>query len=213
MNLDDYTFGARIADTQSEWAELEIRPFGDESIRHFKSVWKKLNEALLRNAEYRGADAPHWARWKPWAWAKEAGNDREGFCAWLDGTAVGFVNVREPFTSAADDSQLLYIEHVATFPGNMTTSLWNRRLADVGVSLVGYCACQAQKRNLSGLALHSVEESLSWWQRVVPEKLGIEAVFSDATNGVQGFHEGNAEQPYLETQPGALSKVTERFLR
>jgi hypothetical protein len=151
-----------------------------------------------------------WTGWKPHEWNRKAVPDRIKFAAWDGDTLAGFLNLRTEFVSVVDNKPLIYVEHVATFPGNIPTDLWHRRLKKVGVALLAFAVYQANQRGLQRIGLHADADAVSWYDQLHKQ---FENLFEvRRQGGVPGPHPNSASQIYFESSIPGAALLLENYL-
>ena len=201
-------------------AELDVRPYDDNARSHFQSVWQRLHTSLQNHHKICDRPAPGWATWKPWDWCEEKKTGYEGrikYTAWCGDIPAGFLNVWTDFPSAhQSDKRVLYLEHLASSPGNQTTELWNRRFKRVGAALFAYAILLSYQYGFEGrLGLHVADaDALSFYRHIdlicegalfQPEKTGVEGPTP------RGGHDTN--KTYLETKEAGATGWLEEYRR
>lgn len=149
----DYCFVV-VEEPSLRSAVLEIRAYDDVAKQHFQSVWQRLYAGLQGHHKTCQRPAPLWTSWKPWDWCEEKKPGYEGrskYVAWCGDIPVGFLNVWTDFSSVhSPGNVVLYLEHIAAAPGNLTTELWNRRFKAVGSALFAYTVLLSHKCGFQG---------------------------------------------------------------
>ncbi len=136
-----YTFA--VVDSKKQSFRVEFERADHRAKEGFQSVWKRMSGAIeeFHKAELKfdpnGArPMPLWGRWSPWDWclsSKPEVAQREMWIAWCGTRMIGFLSLwsNVPSQSVVGMSTL-YIEHLAAFPGDIDTALWNRQYKGVG---------------------------------------------------------------------------------
>jgi len=204
-----YEFNAE--DASGKWVNLEIIEADELCIRYFEKVWHKLTQAVSNACALcnEPKPAPSWTGWKPHEWNKKAVANRLKFAAWDGDILAGFLNLRTEFKSVADDKPLIYVEHVATFPGNMPTDIWHRRLKKVGVALMAFAAYQANQRGCQRIGLHADEEAVGWYDQIHEQFNKLFEVRQQG--GIQGPHPNSTGQIYFETSIQGTARLLENY--
>jgi hypothetical protein len=143
----DYSFV--VEDPQRNAVLLEVRPHDERAKQYYLGVWQKLCQALQKRHQLAGTAAPEWTTWKPGEWCDQRrGNEkRQQFVAWCGDDLAGFLNLWPDHLSAFQtDKRVLYVEHLAAAPGNITTQLWVRRFGRVGETLFAYAVLVSHLR-------------------------------------------------------------------
>lgn len=195
-------------------AVLEIVPADDKSDKYLAKVWDKLSQALRNHHDLAddAATCPAWTKWKPHEWAKQNCPARQRFAAWHDGVMAGFVNLQPGFDSPHEvNRKVMYLEHMAAFPGNQPSQIWKRRLLHVGIPLLAFAVCQSRDQGFHGaLGLH-VADGADGFYANLSGLLGFQ-VFRDAMYDISGpppeLHRSKP-QKYLEISPEAAIQILE----
>ena len=175
-----------------------------------KSVWWKLNQAETSCHRLAGSPAPNWATWQPHNWSKQKIDSREKWIAWDGMVIAGFLNLRTEYSSIdAEGAGAVYLEHLATAPGNLDSNLWSRRLSGVGVALMAFAVHRSFELDYDGrVGLHSTTASLDFYKKLADmfdlfcqvERLGIE-----------GTQERHTADPYFETSCEGAKRLLESY--
>lgn len=198
---------------------LEIRPHDDPAKQQYRGVWNKLSQAVQKHHELGPkTPAPAWTTWKPWDWCdqRKGYESRQQFVAWAGNQLVGFLNVWPDFDAIHQASKrVLYIEHLAAAPGNLTTELWERRFRGVGAALFAYAVLVSHQRGFGGrLGLHVADEAaLEFYRHLHSKKCGG-ALFYPEQSGVPGptpHGEDERSKTYLETKEDAATGWLEGY--
>lgn len=196
------------------WYPLEIRPFDGAASAYFQSVWQRLAVAVEKACVLRDGSPPDWVKWKPWEWCGATRTGYEGripWIAWCGDQLVGFLNVWRKIPSEHESGRyILYIEHLAAFPGDQNTELWRRRYRHVGKALMAFAIHLSTQDVSDGrVGLHSEnDDSLSFYRKIAADR-GL-PLFHAEKEGVIGptphGQRSDARLTYLETiASGALS--------
>jgi hypothetical protein len=170
---------------------------GETSRKRHAQVWHKLTQAVKQSCKLFERKHPNWTEWEPHAWASRVVPDRRKFVAWDGDIVAGFLNVRINYKSVLEpDSPVLYIEHLGTFPGNLSTRLWERRLKETGPALLAFAAKEAASIGANRISLHADAEAVSWYDKM-NDKFG--GLFEYRMTGVQGPYPVNVGQLYFES--------------
>lgn len=183
---------------------LDIRPECEAAREQFKRVWKKLNATIKSHSELSDYDLPALANWQPHNWSQEIVQGREKLVAWDGDSLAGFLYLRTDFVSSKTSSRLIYVENIATSPGNLDTRVWGRRLKYVGLSLLAFACHRSVEDGLGGrIGLHSVSEAVSFY-KMTNDKFQLFEISEEV--GVDGTLPQHAEMPYFESsQDGAAA--------
>lgn len=208
---EQYVFSAKRSDT-GEWVNLRICEADSLSLDHMTKVWHKMSQSVVGHYKVAGRDAecPAWTSWMPHDWSRKTIADRLKFVVWDEDVLAGFLNLRVPFGSQFDPGRdIVYIEHLATSPGNQHTPIWNGRLQYIGLSLLAFAVLQSKERGLGGpVGLHATDESEEFYRHV--NQTRHESLFHPVQNGVPGYYPGHEHQAYFEaTTEGALKLLDE----
>jgi len=164
----------------------------------------------------RAADsqaAPGWVSWKLADWSEaKSPHDRQKFAAWVGGTLVGFLNVRDGYPSAFEpDKKLLYVEHIATAPGNLLQDIWGIRLTGVGTSLMAFAVLQSMKHGHEGrIGLHAADQNAADYYEALLRKCQL---FRSPKKEVPGTPEdrGARSRSYYESDPARARDFLEGY--
>jgi hypothetical protein len=215
----NYCFVA-IEEATQRPVEMDVREYDDTAQKHFQSVWQRLYSGLQGHYKICERDAPAWVSWKPWDWCQEKKLGYEGrikYTAWCGDIPVGFLNVwvDVPCLHTAGKN-LLYLEHIASAPGNQTTELWGRRFKAVGAALFAYVVLLSHLRNFEGrIGLHIADEEAKGFYRRLNEKCGNN-LFHPEQTGVAGptpRGEHDKSKTFLETQEAGAKAWLENYRR
>jgi hypothetical protein len=215
VRIEDYRFAALTEQNgQPVGALLTFEQASDKSNQYLSKVWERLIYAL-RNHHSHAEDqesCPSWAAWKPHEWATKNMPTRQKFVAWHAGVLAGFVNIQDNFPSQFHANQnIIYLEHLAAFPGYLTCGLWDRKLEGMGIPLLAFSIFQSVKQGRSGIVgLHVDGGAMKFYEKL-PDILGF-PVFHDMQYNVSGpepRREETKTQAYLEVTPEAASKILE----
>jgi hypothetical protein len=207
-------------DADGRSVEMLIRPHDDLAKKHYQGIWNKLAQAVQKHHQLgSGSPAPAWTTWKPWEWCdpRQGYEKRQQYVAWYGDNLVGFLNVRPDFPSNRQSGKMvLYIEHLAAAPGNLSTALWIRRFRYVGQALMAYAVLLSQQQGFEGrLGLHVAdEEALGFYRRIHAKCPG--GLFHPETTGVAGptpRGEHERTKVYLETTETGASAWLEGYRR
>jgi hypothetical protein len=107
----------------------------------------------------------------------------------------------------------MYVENVATSPGNQRTEIWCRQLKHVGLALLAYAAILSHEHGYMGfLGLHAADDDAHDWYKYLNRRYG--GVFTEDTFEVSAplpLGEGMKIRPYLETLPGRSDAILRDF--
>jgi hypothetical protein len=168
-----YCFVAVDADGRS--VEMLIRGHDDLAKKQYQGVWNKLAQAVQKQHQLgSGPPAPAWTTWKPWEWCDQQHGyeKRQKYVAWCGDNLVGFLNVWADFPSNHQPGKMvLYVEHLAAAPGNLSTTLWVRRFRSVGAALVAYAVLLSKQQGFEGrLGLHAADDEARGFYRHIHQK-------------------------------------------
>jgi hypothetical protein len=184
---------------------LDIVPQDEDCKKMFNGVWGRMSLALKTFHENANAGSPPaWTRWKLADWFEQKNvSDRQKFAAWIGPIVVGMLNVRAPFRSPYDSGEeLLYIEHVATAPGNIETDLWDRKLEGVGSALMAYAVMQSCVQGYRGrIGLHAQDSTAERFYQSLTQK--YQMFYDVPMRDVAGTPEDSRakERLYFEAPP------------
>ncbi len=214
----DYCFV--VEDPERSAFLLEFRPHDDRAKQQYLGVWQKMSQALQKHHQLGGGvAAPEWTAWKPGEWCDQRrGNEnRQQVVAWCGDNLVGFLSIWPNCPSACQPGKsLLYVEHMAAAPGNITTQLWVRRFRRVGEALFAYAILVSHLQGLEGrLGLHAAEASVLGFYRKLHEKCGNNLFHSERTGVVGPTPHGEREgsKVYLETKEAGATGWLEGYRR
>jgi hypothetical protein len=163
-----------VPEAERESFILEIVPQDADCQKMFRGVWGRMSLALKTFHEEGGqGQAPEWTRWKPGDWYEQKdATDRQRFAAWVGPAVVGMLNVRPEYPSAYEQgATLLYIEHIASSPGDINTAIWSRRLAGVGTALMAYAVLESCLQGFDGrIGLHASDLSAKSFYNSLSQK-------------------------------------------
>jgi hypothetical protein len=150
-------------DPETPGVNLRISAMDEGAHTQLKGVWSKMYTALRNYHECKGSvEVPSWTSWNlsDWYQSKKV-TDRLKFAAWIGDVLVGFLNVRAGYPCHSEPGKcLLYIEHIATAPGNILQDIWGRRFKSVGTALVAYSILQSIERGYEGrIGLHAADDA------------------------------------------------------
>ncbi|WP_397570451.1 hypothetical protein [Schlesneria sp. T3-172] len=213
--ITDYQFEAVTRDQEGELAALlEFRVADAQSSDYLKNVWEKLSNSLRNHYKFHSNDGncPSWVNWKPYDWSKQNCPARQKFVAWHEGVVAGFLNLQPNFPSQfSPGKNVIYMEHIAAFPGFHSTHLWHRKLSHIGIPMLGYATLQSALQGFSGvIGLHVDGGAMKFYERL-PQILGF-PVFHTVKYGVSAPPprvEQAKTQVYLETMVEAAEKLLE----
>jgi hypothetical protein len=213
----DYCFVVEDPDKNS--VLLEVRPHDDAAKQRYLGVWQKMSQALQKRHQLVGTTVPEWTTWKPGEWCDQRrGNEnRQQLVAWCGDDLAGFLNVWPDHLSVFQTGKgVLYVEHLAAAPGNITTDLWVRRFGRVGETLFAYAVLVSHLRGFEGrLGLHVAEDTALKFYRRLHEKCEGR-LFHPERNGVVGPTPHGARDPaktYLETTEAGATDWLEEYRR
>ncbi len=214
----DYCFV--VKDPEGNSILVEFRPHDVAARQQYRGVWNKLSQAVQKQHELSaGRPPPEWTRWKPWDWCDQVRGyeNRVSFVAWCGDHLVGFLNFWPAFEAIHQvGKRVLYVEHLAAAPGNLTTELWVRRYRYVGAALFAYAILVSHLQGFEGrLGLHVADESALEFYRSLHRKCGDTLFFAERT-GVPGPTPRGADEvlrTYLETTEGGATSWLEGYRR
>jgi hypothetical protein len=215
----DYCFVVLEEATQRQ-VEIDVREYDAKAQKHFQSVWQRLYSGLQGHHKICERDAPAWVSWKPWDWCQENKPGYEGrikYTAWCGDIPVGFLNVWVDVPgSHAAGKNLLFLEHIASAPGNQTTEIWSRRFKAVGAALFAHVVLLSYLRGFEGrIGLHVADEEAKGFYRRLNEKCGNN-LFQPAQTGIAGptpRGEYDRSKTYLETTEAGAKVWLENYRR
>jgi|GEM_PF-3366042 len=215
FRLADYEFKALVeVEGQPRGAILDFADADERSNRYLAKVWQKLAGALSNHHSLTDDDAhcPSWTKWKPLEWSQQNVPARQKFVAWYGEVLAGFVNLQPDFPSEYQSgTTIVYIEHLAAFPGYLTSQIWNRKLTYLGVPLVAFSVAQSKHQGFSGVVgLHVDSAAMIFYNRL-PAILGF-PVFHPPRYDVSGpspQRDKAKTQAYLEMIPEAAVQILE----
>lgn len=190
-------------DTRS--VSLNIVASNERSVQQLRKVWLKMYTAMRGYHEtIDSAVAPGWVHWKPDEWCEDKRvKDRRSFAAWAGDTLVGFLNIRPGYTSLSEpDEKLVYIEHISTAPGNLSTDVWGQRLMGVGTCLTAFAILQSVRDEYGGrIALHAsdpmaaryYDDLMKKHRLFLPPRTGIPGTPEDKRAPQRFYYESNPE--------------------
>lgn len=192
---------------------LEIRPQDEQCAEQMRRVWTKMYSALKGYHDCTASsNAPGWTRWNVADWYTQKVPDRQKFAAWAGDTVVGFLNLRVGYRSQYDpDKKLIYIEHIATAPGNICTDVWGLRLSSVGTSLMAFAILQSLLQGHEGrVGLHAADADAAAYYTHLARKYKF---LREALSGISGTPEDKRapEHPYFESDPVAACTFLEGY--
>jgi len=108
----------------------------------------------------------------------------------------------------------MYVEHMATAPGNMATDLWERRLCHIGQALLAFSVLQSHQGGFEGLlGLHAADDSaLSYYDKLNDDFGG--RLFLDKTLEISApwpYGDKAKSRPYLETTLAGALELLEAY--
>lgn len=219
---EHYLFTAMPANYKSmdrneiEPFELEIVPQDEISKQMFDGVWGRMAMALEKFhklAEDTGR-APFWVSWDPGKWnGQREPLDRQKFAAWCGPNLVGFLNLRPDYPSAfSKGDKVLYVEHIAASPGNLTTHLWLRRLEAVGSALMAFAVLQSALQGYGGrLGLHVAEAGAQeFYASLNRRRVTFYTPFKFGVAGTPQDRRAH-ERSYTETIPSGALELLEDY--
>lgn len=212
--IEDYRFAAVAQfDGKPVGALLTFEPASETSNSYLKKVWTKLSSALHSHhlATEDLASCPSWVHWKPLEWSNEPIPARQKYVAWHAGTLAGFVNLQRDFASQYLGRNIVYVEHLAAFPGYLNSGIWNRKLEGMGIPLLAFSIFQSLCQGYDGIVgLHVDGPAMAFYERL-PDRLGF-PVFQPILYDVSGPHphlDRSKPQAYLEVMPAAAQQLLE----
>jgi hypothetical protein len=214
MNTNDYLFVAKTSNwrnslgiVQERSVALDIRVYDDLAEENIRGVWEKLKLAVSnQNKQFDSVERlPGWASWKVHDWCKASRGveNRQKYVAWDGDVIAGFLFLRPDFSSPSSPGQhLLYVENLATAPGNIRTNLWCRQLKYVGVALLAFSVFQSMEQGFNGdLGLHAADaDAESWYEHLNASRNG--SLFRPRITGITApppVGDAAVARPFLET--------------
>lgn len=204
---------------EPEFPILKIESQDERSTKFFTQVWMKCLTVLGDYHRSIVDSPPGWCNWQVAQWAKEEKpDDQLRFAAWEGKVMVGFLNLRIGFPSRSEPGKhLVYIEHLATAPGNMWTLLWGRRFHGVGRALMAFAVLESMKSGCEGrIGLHAADEfARDWYSRLSTPESG--PMFTHQATGVPGPKRSkrtdlpNLTDPYLESNTVSALELLEGY--
>ncbi|MES2792722.1 MAG: hypothetical protein V4719_24125 [Planctomycetota bacterium] len=213
-SIADYQFSALTeVDGEPAGALLTFEAASEQSNTYLKKVWEKLSSALRSHHDFTAsaAECPSWVLWKPLEWSNQNIPARQKFVAWHAGILAGFVNIQENFPSQFYQRNILYLEHLAAFPGYLNCGIWNRKLHGLGIPLLAFAIFQSLSRGYSGIVGLHVDGPAMKFYDSLPDTLGF-PVFQQVCYDVSGPHphlDKTKTQAYLEVMPDAATRILE----
>jgi hypothetical protein len=159
--------------------------------------------------------SPGWTKWKPATWCGQRDpEDRQKFAAWCGPNLVGFLNVRADYPSIfSSGEKVLYVEHVGSAPGNLSTEIWEKRLAGIGTALMAYAVLQSVLQGYEArVGLHASDSTADGFYLTLNQKRPI---FHPGRQGVGGTPQDRRapQRPYYETVPEQALHLLEDYRR
>jgi len=191
---------------------LSIRELDEAADLWLKDVWDKMRQSISNYHKTRGG-TPGWVSWKPHEWSKAKIPGRQKFVAWSGDVVAGFLFLRTEFYSEFDKSkQILYVENIATAPGNKRTNLWCRQLTHVGRALLAFAVLKSVEHGTSGLlGLHAADHEAYCWYTSLNQNQGGR-LFHPEKTGVAAPQPHLAEhRPYFETTESGCIEFLEGY--
>jgi hypothetical protein len=227
MTPDDYSFVAQAESTPIAGDEradgfvlLSIRGHDESATRYFNQIWHKMSQSVSNFHQLIGEKdkAPDWAAWSPHKWCTEVRGveDRQKYVAWWGDVLAGFLYLRPNFPSAHRPNQaVMYVENIATAPGNQNTKLWRRQLKLVGMALLAYAVYQSKTQGFRGsLGLHASDDNVvTYYRDYLPTLLGSDLFLPEKQN-IQGpapRGEAFRSQWYFETTEDGAESLLESY--
>src|SRR5262249_3428836 len=142
---------------------------------------------------------------------------RQKIVAWCGNNLVGFLNVWPDVPAIHQPGKsVLYVEHLAASPGNLSTALWMPRFCRVGGVLFAYAVWLSYQQNFDGrLGLHVADDQAIGFYQHLNSKYCEGTLFYPQQNGVAGpTPRGDREKAkvYLETtEAGAVRWLKEYY--
>lgn len=209
MSEDSYRFVAQAPATATDpeaWVILNICTQDELCTKLLSGVWEKMFTALRNFHEHTADDngpAPGWVHWKLSDWSRDKKIvQRQKFAAWAGSSLVGILNTRPAYPSYIDpNKKVLYIEHIATSPGNLVTDIWRDRFRHVGNSLMAYAVLQSKIQGFEGIiGLHAADDKAANYYRHLKER---HRFFHEPLRGIAGTPEDRSakDKLYFESIP------------
>ncbi len=224
MTEEDFLFTAFTVNSREDerfvekTVVLSMMEQDERSEKYFRGVWHKMCSAARNfheSAPEQEGPAPAWCSWEPHDWYKAKILDRKKFAAWDGNAIVGFLNVRLSYPSQCyHGKQLLYIEHLATAPGNFRTGIWCRQLKHVGTAVMAYAVLQSHLNGTEGLiGLHASDDVACNYYRALHLRRGN--LFNPEMKGIVGTPQDRkaTERFYFESTFDGASALLEDYRR
>ena len=184
-DANNYQFVAKAGE---QYVELDIRDEDDRAKKFLRGPWLKmcLAEKAFHENVRSIAEAPGWSKWSVDTWAQGTPDaDELRYFAWDDESVVGLLFLRTNFVSEATGLQALYVENMAGSPGCLESDLWERRLSEIGETLLAYSVLVSERMGYQGvLGLHAVDEVARSYYLHLDAKMG--GIFGTQKIGVAG---------------------------
>jgi hypothetical protein len=210
----EYSFISRDCESNRN-VLLEIRPHTGTTHAYLKNVCNKMLQAVKGFYELSSSEpCPGWANWKIVEWSQKDVPERSKFGAWVGDMLAGYVWLRRGFPSHyVTGESLTYIEIMAATPTNISSQIWSRKLAYVGLGLLGFSVLKSQEFGHYGrFSLHAADNTAAEYYRRLNEMYDGD-LFENETTGIAGVEpsaEHAKQQPYFETKlEGALRLLGE----
>jgi hypothetical protein len=208
-----------VEDAKGDFFELDITAYDNRAKQHFQSVWQRLSLALDGVRKIETLTMPGWVGWQPWKWCEDrrpAYQPRQTFVAWCGDNQTGILNVWAGFDSVhAPGNKTLYVEHVGAAPGNLDTTLWNRRYRGVGQALMAYAVKVSSEQGFDGrVTLHAADATALGFYRHLHTKMGGNLFYPEQT-GILGPTPhavgGDAGRTFLEIKQTEAERLLEVY--
>ncbi len=207
MSDSNYRFVA-FDSSADRWVELVIEPASERSQLFLTKVWHKLSQAVENACKLEESPVPNWVTWRPHEWSTKPTPHQLRLVAWDGDVLAGFLNLRLDRLSVQGKKPIVYVEHVATFPGNISTSLWKRRLSAVGRALLAYAVERAHELGRDRIGLHADADAVAWYNALDNE---YNKLFSVRQAGILGLYPNSQTQIYFETSPMGAQSLLEGY--
>jgi len=200
---------------------IEFRPHDDAAKQQYLGVWQKMAQAVQKHHQLAGSPpVPEWTAWKPGEWCDQQRGyeNRQKVVAWHGNHLVGFLNVWPDCASIHQPGKrVLYVEHLAAAPGNLSTELWVRRFRRVGGVLFAYTVLLSHRQGFEGrLGLHVADaQALGFYRRLSNEHCQG-TLFHPEHTGIPGPTPRGAHETgktYLETTEAGATRWLEEYRR
>jgi hypothetical protein len=207
-----------VENAAGEAVGIDFRDHDDGAKQQYLGVWHKLAQAIQKHHQLAGSEAPSWATWKPGEWCDQQRGyeERHKMVAWCGGNLVGFLNVWPDFAAIHSPGKtVLYVEHLAAAPGNLTTELWLPRFRRVGGALLAYAIWFSGEKGFEGrLGLHVADpQALGFYQHLSKTYCGGGLFHPERTGVAAPTPRGMQEEAktYLETEEAGAAQWLKEY--